>query len=267
MRVYISADLEGISGVTLFEQTREEGPAYQQARHLLMGDINAAVQGCLDGGAEYIRVVDDHGSPLNVVPEELHPGAEYISGGGFPSAFERLGDGFDCGMFVGYHAMNRTPDGILYHTRSSRWDSRYWYNGIESGEISQDALIAGHFGIPIVMLTGDAAACRETAQFLGEEVLTVSVKKGFGRQCCRMLAPERAHELIREGACAALQRISQCRPHILATPLHARMDRLAEMPPPTATPEEILAAPRLTFERICDTQLEIFDFRDEHLVN
>ncbi|MEN6304175.1 MAG: M55 family metallopeptidase [Armatimonadia bacterium] len=263
MKVYICTDLEGISGITLFTQTREEGPAYERARSLLMGDVNAAVQGCLDGGASVVRILDGHGHPLNFVPEEMHPGAEYIAGKGFPTLAVGVDETFDCAMLIGSHAMCRTPDGVLYHTQNSRMDCRYWYNGVESGEIAQDAMIYGHFDIPVVMVSADTAGCREARQFLGENVVTVAVKEGYGRECCKMLAPTRAHELIREGAAEALKRIKECRPYKVETPLRARLERLIEPAPEGATAEEIDALPHVAFEKTCESQLDIYAFPPE----
>lgn len=266
MRVHICTDLEGISGITLFKQTREEGPAYEQARHLLTADINAAVQGCLDGGASYVCVLDGHGHPFNLVPEELHPGAEYLAGRGFPSLWSILEEGFDCGMQVGAHAMARTADGILCHTQNSRMDCRYWYNGRESGEIAQAALAYGQYGLPCVMVSGDSAGCREARDFLGENIVTVSVKKGYSRECGALLAPSKAHELIRAGAQEALGRVGQCRPYVIETPIRARHERLTERISDEATLEEIAAAPHVAFERVCNDQLDLYSFGPEHQV-
>jgi D-amino peptidase len=260
MRVYIDTDLEGISGVTLFEQTREPGnPRYQDARRLLMGDINAAVEGALQGGATYVAVLDGHGYPLNVIPELMHAQAEYICGRGFP-----LGWGadqrFDCALLVGYHAMNRTRDGVLCHTQNSRSDARYWYNGREFGEIGQQALILGHYGIPVVMVTGDAAACREAREFLGDGIVTVAVKCGYGRECCRMVAPARARDLIREGARQALALASVCQPFRMDLPLHGRCERLAEPLPDGPTPADLEQRARVVKEKTFAEALDICNF-------
>ena len=260
MKVYIGTDLEGISGVTTFDQTRDsDGPLYQSARHLLMGDVNAAVQGCLDGGASYVCVVDGHGRPLNVLPEEMHPGADFICGRGFGLAPE-LDATFACGMLIGYHAMAHTPNAVLSHTQSSRADCRYWYNDREFGEIGQEAMVLGHFGLPIVMVTGDEAACREATDFLGEEVVTVPVKKGYGRESCLMVPPARAHEAIRAGAKEALSRVPRCRPFKMQLPVRGRFEALAESLPATASPALLAAAPRRTLEKVFDDQLHIYDF-------
>jgi D-amino peptidase len=260
VKVYISTVLEGISGVTTFEQTRDsDGPLYQSARHLLMGDINAAVQGCLDGGASSVCVVDGHGRPLNVIPEEMHPGADFICGRGFGQAAE-LDATFDCGMLIGFHAMAHTPDGVLCHTQSSLSDSRYWYNDREFGEIGQEAMVLGHFDIPIVLVSGDEEACREAREFLGESVVTVPVKKGYSRESCRMVPPARAHNLIRAGAEEAMGRVPLCQPFKMQLPIRGRLETLAEALPRTASPALVAAAPRRTFEGVFDDQLHIYSF-------
>jgi D-amino peptidase len=260
MRVYIMTDLEGCSGITLFDQTRNSlGPRYPESRRLLMGDINAAVQGALDGGASYVVVVDGHGNPLNLLPELMHPGAEFLCGRGFPEDWG-AGDSFDCGFLVGYHAMARTPDGVLCHTQNSRSDARYWYHGREYGEIGQEALILGHFGVPITLVTGDTATCREAREFLGDEVVTVAVKHGYGRECCRMLAPERAHELIRAGAAEALTRVGRVAPYKVELPIPGRFSCLAEPWDEGAYPADIDERERIVRETTFTDQLNIYRF-------
>ena len=106
--------------------------------------------------------------------------------------------------------MAGTPDGILAHTQSSRGGNRYWYNGRECGEIAQSALTYGSVGIPVVMVSGDAATCREAREFLGDAVVTVSVKEGYGEQFGALVPPLAAHTLLREGACEAMARVAQC---------------------------------------------------------
>jgi len=189
----------------------------------------------------------------------MRPDAEYITGSGF-GATAGLGESFDCGMLVGSHAMNGTPDGVLCHTQSSLWDSRYWYNGVECGEIVQDALIMGHFGIPVVMVTGDEAACREARCFLGDQIVTVAVKKGYSRESCKMVSPTRAHEMIRCGAREAIEKIGVCRPYRMDLPIQARLEKLTAMLPSTASPQMVATAPRQTLEKVCESALDILRF-------
>jgi len=245
MRVYILTDLEGVTGVTLWSQT---GPpdlaAYEVSRRMLMHDISAAVEGCLEGGASGVTVLDGHGLPCNFLPEHMHPGAEYIAGRGMPLPWG-MDEGYDCTMQVGCHAMNRTPDGVLYHTQNHLTDARYWYNDREMGEIGQAALAFGHFDLPCVMVTGDYAACREAEALFGAQCVTAAVKYGYSRQCCRMLPPLKTYERIRNAAKA---------------PIRARVETLVEPLPDTASPEEIAAAPHQTHEGLCATQLEVYGF-------
>ncbi len=261
MKIYISTDLEGISGITTFAQTRDrESVLYQQARHLLTAEVNAAVQGCLDGGATEIVVSDGHGGGFNFVPDELHPGATYVTGPGRPRPACGLDESFDAAMFVGYHAMNGTETGVLYHTQSSLGDNKYWYNGRESGEIAQSALICGHFDVPVVMVTGDDAACAEAREFLGEQIITVSVKEGYSRESCRMIPPARAHQLVQEGAAAALKVIDRCRPYKIDLPIRARLQLGSRELADKHGGRLSQRVDDRTFERTMESALEIYQF-------
>lgn len=99
-----------------------------------------------------------------------------------------LDDSFDGLIQLGAHAMMGTPDGVLAHTQSSRSENRYWYNGVESGELAQCAAIAGHYGIPTIMVTGDQA-CREATKFFGPHCVTVAVKRGITREAAELYTP------------------------------------------------------------------------------
>ena len=260
MKVYISTDLEGISGVTMWEQTREpDTAAYQHARHLLTCDVNAAVAGCLDAGATEVLVLDGHGLPFNFIPDELHPGATYVVGPG-RGAHSIVDSSFDAAMLVGYHAMAGTPNAVLAHTQSSKAGCRYWYNGRESGEIAQCASVLGHHGIPVVMVTGDDATCAEAHEFLGNAVVTVCVKKGTGITSCVMTPPQRAWQMIREGAAEALRRIGQCTPFKLDTPITARLQYGTKEIADKARCTLSTRIDGRTFERTMDSQLEIHKF-------
>ena len=260
MRVYILTDLEGVTGVTLWGQVTPDHPeAYRRAQQLLMGDVNACVEGCLDAGASRVTVLDGHGCPYNMLPELMHPRAEYICGKGFPRGWG-MDEGYDVGMQVGCHAMNRTADGVLYHTQSHLSDARYWYNGRECGEIAQGALEFGHFGMPCVFVSGDEAACREAVDFFGEHCVTAAVKKGYGRQCARLLGPERTRGLIREGAQEALRRAHLIKPFAMEFPAQGKLEVLVEPVDDNATLEQVIALPHRTHEGSCETALDIYSF-------
>jgi len=263
LRVYICTDLEGISGVIVWEQTRDQTSAmYQEARRLLMGDVAAAVEGCLEGGATDIVVGDGHGGGFNFLPELMHPGARYLTGRSRPPLAQRLSlyEGYDAGILLGYHAMAGTADGLLRHTQSSKGGNQYWYNGRESGEIAQTSLVLGHFGTPVVMVTGDAAACREATQFLGEGPVTVSVKEGYSAEYGLLLAPEAAHETIRAGACRAMGQVAQCRPYAIDLPIRGRLRLPDKSKADGFSPSRGTRVDDYTFEATFDSALEIYSF-------
>jgi len=261
VKVYISTDLEGISGVTVWEQTREKTTElYQQARYLLTYEVNAAVEGCIAGGADEIVVLDGHGGGFNFVPDELHPGATYVTGPGRPGVLCGLDESFDAALFLGYHAMAGTPKAVLAHTQSSKSGNRYWYNGRESGEIAQSAIVCGHYDVPVVMVTGDEAACAEAREFLGDGIVTVSVKKGCGITSCLMIPPKRAREMIREAAAEALTRIEQCQPYKIDVPIRARLQfGTQEVAERAGCPLSKRVDDR-TFERTIESPLDIVKF-------
>ncbi|HOX39332.1 MAG TPA: M55 family metallopeptidase [Candidatus Brocadiia bacterium] len=261
MKVYISTDMEGISGVVVWEQAREfASPHYENARRLLMGDIRAAIQGCREGGARHVTVLDGHGGGYNFVPELMLPGAVYATGTDRRQPHMGLDESFAAGMLLGYHAMAGTPDGMLNHTQSSRSGIRYWYNGLECGEIAQSALVMGHFGVPVVMVTGDEATCREAKEFLGPEIVTVAVKKGYGRTCGELLAPEEAHALIIHGAREAVKRVDRCKPFRMDRPILGTIRFPDKQTADSFRPSRSYRVDDVTFEATFNSPLEIYFF-------
>ncbi|MHB8898499.1 MAG: M55 family metallopeptidase, partial [Thermoguttaceae bacterium] len=168
LKIFINTDLEGASGVYQFAQSREKGtPLNQKACEYLMDDIAAVVRGLRDAGVDEIVVLDGHGTGA-VIPDRLAPGARYLVGRPLRGPLGGLDETYDGMIMLGFHAMKGTPDGILNHTQSSKTENRYWYNGVESGELAQSAAIAAHFGVPTIMVTGDTATCREARKFFGD---------------------------------------------------------------------------------------------------
>ncbi|NLS78616.1 MAG: peptidase M55 [Chloroflexi bacterium] len=262
MRILVLTDLEGISGVCIFEQTRERGNLYEEARRLLMGDISAVVEGCLAGGAAEVVVEDGHGGGFNMVPELMHPGARYITGVARPRFPERAAfhQGYDAAILLGYHAMAGTPDGMLRHTQSSKAGNRYWYNGRESGEMAQSGLILGHYGTPVIMVSGDTACCREARAFFGEGPVAVAVKEGFGEQFGLLLPPEAAHEAIRQGAIEALRRVQTCQPYTIALPIQGRLRFPNKSTADEYRPALSKRVDDYTFEAVFESPLDIYSF-------
>lgn len=221
-RIYICTDLEGASGVYRFAQTRDrDTPSAVEAREYFMGDLAAVVRGLRDAGASEIVVLDGHGNGA-VLPHLIPPGARCITGTPRPGPLAGLDDTFDGLVFVGYHAMKGTPDGVLNHTQSSRGENRYWYNGVESGELAQDGAIAGHYGVPPIMVTGDEATCREARQFFGAECVTVAVKKGLSREAAELWPFAETREALYQGARRAVEAIPRCKPYTMKLPIRAK---------------------------------------------
>lgn len=226
LRIYIVTDLEGASGVYQFAQTREPGnPPGEKAKEYLMGDIAAVVRGLRAAHATEIVVLDGHGSQA-FVPHLMAPGAKYITGKPRPGPLTSLDESFAGLIQLGAHAMMGTPDGVLCHTQSSRTENRYWYNGVESGELAQCAAIAGHFGVPTIMVTGDEAACREARQFFGTNCVTVAVKRGITREAAVLYPFDETRQALYEGARRAVASIPRCKPYKLSLPIQAKKEHL-----------------------------------------
>lgn len=245
-KIYIVTDLEGASGVFKFAQTREpDNPLCRQAQEYLMGDIAAVVRGLRDAGATEILVLDGHGSQA-FVPHLMEPGAKYITGVPRPDVLWGLDASFAGLVQLGAHAMMGTPDGVLCHTQSSKTENRYWYNGVESGELAQCAAVAGHFGVPTILVTGDEATCREAAQFFGPACVTVAVKRGLARESACLYPFAETRKALYEGAKRAMAAIPQCKPYRLVEPIKAKkqylvFDQAPGQPPRLVTKEGTIA--------------------------
>ena len=226
MRVYVETDLDGVTGICLWEQVRDrQSPLYQVARRLLMEDIAALVDGLMAGGATEVAVDDCHGGGGNFMPELMDPRATYLAGRGRPNWTDRDEQygGYDACVLLGIHAMAGTPKAFLCHTQSAARGDRYWYNDRESGEMAQVGLYMGHYGIPLVMMTGDVAACREAHDFFGPDMVKVAVKEAYSVEYGKLLPPAKAHELIREGAKEAMTRVARCQPYVIDMPIRGRV--------------------------------------------
>jgi len=227
-KIYVNTDLEGISGVYKFDQTRvKDTPLNIKACEYFMDDLAAVIHGLRDGGATEIIVLDGHGSQC-VIPHMMDPGARYITGKPRPGAgnLTDLDSSFAGMVMVGFHAMMGTPDGILNHTQSSLSENRYWYNGVESGELAQNAAIAGYYDVPVIMVTGDVATCREAARFFSSNCVTVAVKRGLSRESAELYPFEETRKALYEGAKKAIAAIPSCKPYILKTPVQIHEEYL-----------------------------------------
>lgn len=206
LKVYISVDMEGIAGVVNSYQTSASGMDYNLARKWMTDEVNAAINGARMAGATEIVVNDSHGSMRNVIISLLDSRASLITGSPKPlSMMQGIDETYDAVFFIGYHARAGSTDGVLDHTYSSSSVFSIKVNGMELGESEQNALIAGCYDVPVVLVTGDQTVCGQVKKSLGEEVETAVVKEGIGRYAAKSLTPTKACELIREKAKIALE--------------------------------------------------------------
>jgi D-amino peptidase len=213
MRVYISVDMEGVAGVVHEDQTDPTDPRhageYNRFRRLMTAEANAAIEGAVAAGAQAVLVNDSHWLMRNLLAEELHPAAELLSGGPkLHSMVEGIESGFDAALFIGYHARAGQHHAIIDHTYTSRVHE-VRLNGQPVGELGINAALAGTYGVPIALVSGDQALAAEARELLGDAIETVVVKHAVGRFAARSLAPVEACRRIRAGVVASLGRRHQ----------------------------------------------------------
>jgi len=217
LRVFISVDMEGITGVVHWEECNRTGKDYDYFRRVMTKETNAAVEGALEAGATEILVRDSHGSARNILIEELHPESKLLRdwSGAYLSMMEGIDETFDAVIFIGYHAKAGTPDGTLKHTMSGTITD-VKLNGISVPEAGINAAIAGYFNVPVVFLAGDNVVCNQVKELFGD-IETVAVKKGIGIANLN-LHPTKARALIKEGVKKALGRLGDFKPWKLKSP-------------------------------------------------
>ncbi len=223
MRVFITTDLEGVAGVLLDSQVGGDSREYERARHLLTQEVNAAVEGALAGGATDILVDDGHATGFNFIFEELHPGARYVMGSARPAWLPGLDESFDATFFIGCHAMAGTQGAVRDHTMSTVAWHNMWVNGKLMGEIGLWASIAGHYGVPSVLVSGCEKACREAAE-LAPGIETVATKKGMSRYSAVLEPAEKVRGMIRRAAEGALAKAKTIAPCGVESPVEIRVE-------------------------------------------
>jgi D-amino peptidase len=219
VKIYISADMEGICGVVAAEQTNPSSPEYEAARKWMAGDVNAAVDGAFRGGASEVIVNDSHGNMRNIDPGDLDPKAVLISGSPKPlSMMQGIDDSYNAVLFIGYHAQAGTQDAVLDHTISGSVVQSVKVNGIELPELGLNAAIAGAYGVPVVFISGDVSVCKQAKTILGNDIVTAPVKDGIGRYAARLVPFAEARRAIRDRVADAVKKASQFKPFKIAAP-------------------------------------------------
>ena len=209
LRVFISADMEGLSGIAHSEMTSASGAEYGRGRDLMMSDVNAAIQGSLDAGATEILVNDSHGSMRNIRVEQLLPPARLISHNSKPfGMMQGISGEFDAVFFIGYHARAGNPDGLMAHTGSGASIREIRVDGRPAGEGDMNALLAAHHGVPVALATGDEAFAKELGELLPDTEF-VSVKRAIRRTTAELIHPQETARMIREAATRALESIPE----------------------------------------------------------
>jgi D-amino peptidase len=211
MRIFISVDMEGISGVEKVEEIFRGMPAYETFRQIMAGDVNSAIQGAVDGGATDIVVADSHGYMCNIRPKDVHQQARLRSGmKRVLCQFKSFSHRFDAAFFVGYHSKAGTADGILSHTWIPAFqDVRV--NGLSVGEYGLNGFLVGSFGVPPILLCGDDKTVEQARPVLGD-IEYVAVKRSLGYFEGEHLPIAESHARIREAAKRAVERFSRNRP-------------------------------------------------------
>ncbi len=219
MKVFISADIEGVSGVVDRDDAVVGAREYERARRLMTADVNAAIAGAYEGGATQVLVNDAHSKMRNLIVEDLDPRAEVIQGVVKRGCMmEGLDESFAAVFFVGYHSRAGNPFGVMNHTMWSRGFQNLFLNGAPVGEIGVNAAYAGQFGVPVALVTGDQTAVQEAQELLGPLESAVT-KQALGRFTARLLAPSKAQELTRQAARDALARLADFKPYVLPKPV------------------------------------------------
>jgi len=229
VRVHVISDMEGVAGIVKPEQTSGGEALYEEGRKLYTEEINAAVRGARAAGATEIVVMDCHGAGKgwtfnSLVHEDLDPSCEYVVQDEWTEYTEFLEQGCDAALFVGMHARAGTKDGVMNHTISGRDFQNLWFNGTIVGETGINAALCGTWGCPVLLVTGDEAACREGRDLLGHGLTTVAVKRGLGLVSARMVPPRRARELIEEGARQALSDVEAVKPYDPGSPCEIKVE-------------------------------------------
>src|SRR4026208_559670 len=209
MKILIAVDMEGITGVTTWDQVTPGHAEYSRFRKLMTQDVNAAIRGATEAGADDIIVADGHWNGSNILVEELDSRARLNAGSPSPfSMMQGIDESVDGVMFIGYHARNGTPNAILDHTWSSKTVANVWLNDFLTGEYGLNAAVAGHFGVPVIMVSGDQTACAQVTELLGDVEAAV-VKQASGRFAAECLSPEVTRDTICVSAQRAVERLAE----------------------------------------------------------
>lgn len=219
LKLYISADMEGLTGVVSDEQLGPAGFEYQRFREFMTAEVNAAIEAAFAAGATEILVSDSHGNGQNLLIEKLPQNVQIVRSWPRPlMMMQGIDETFDGVLCIGYHSSTTNPAGVRAHTMSSATLADVRLNGISMPEAGINAAIAGHFNVPIIMISGDDAMVQEVTGLLGN-LEAATVKWAYGFHSAKTLTPAAGVELIREKVKKAIGRIKDFKPYKLKTPI------------------------------------------------
>ncbi len=219
LKIYISADMEGVVGTVTGEQLGPSGFEYEQARRWMTEEVNAAIRGARAAGATEILISDSHGNGQNLLLDQLPEDVRVIRSWPRPlGMMAGIDDTFDGAIFIGYHASTNNSMGVRAHTMSSARLTSVKLNGVPVPETGLNAAIAGYFGVPVIMISGDDVIAEEATALIGD-VETAVVKEAYGFHSAETLMPAAAYRLIEETAARAVGRIDDFRPWDLGGPI------------------------------------------------
>lgn len=205
MKIFISSDMEGTAGVVDWSHVRPGGDKYEYFVELLTNEVNAAIEGAIEAGADEFVVNDSHGRMANLRPGDLAGSASYLSGRLKPLyMMQGLDPSFDAVFFVSYHGSMSSAGSALSHTYFPAAFSEVTLNGHVTGEAGINTLVAKAHSVPVVLVTGDVTTADEIRPFC-PEIRSAVVKKSVTRFSAESLHPTAACELIREEACRAVR--------------------------------------------------------------
>ena len=224
MRIFIMVDMEGISGVVDFnKQATPGGPDYQKAREYLMSDVNAAIEGVMEAGVKEVVVFDMHYYGLNILLDKINPQAKVIMGK--PAKIYpllKLDESYKGMMMIGYHAMAGVKGGLITHTYDFSMKNLY-LNDILTGEIGMEAAIAGTYGVPLIMVSGDSKAMEEGKE-LPTDFEKAVVKYAINEHSALCLPLSVTRKIIKEKAKSAVKRIEEFKPYIVSSPYTVKVE-------------------------------------------
>ena len=219
LKIYISADMEGVVGVVTGDQLGPSGFEYQRFRAFMTEEVNTAIEAAFEAGATEVVVSGSHGNGENLLLEELPDNVVVVRSWPRPlSMMQGIDETFDGAIFLGYHTSTTNTRGVRAHTLSSARLTAVRLNGQPMAEAGINAAIAGHFGVPILMVSGDDAIIEETTALLGD-VEGAVVKWALGFHSAKTLTPEAAYPVIREKVKAAIARIDDFKPYRFDGPI------------------------------------------------